>query len=144
MNRFAFGFVVFLLLMAGGRLHAASPPVCGDFLRQAGLRLAALDYKSCQPAKSAQIRVLRATYEVRGVNAASVEAQLVKRYGMGVLKFNCCLWEPTNGQRGWSKTRQGYDLDIGMGSEETVYNKRSDWPKIKVFFVVVDLLLEQP
>jgi hypothetical protein len=133
-----------LAVLSVGRVQASSPPQCADFLRQAGFRHVALKYTGCSPGRSAQIRVLRATYEVSGRNAATVEAVLIKRYGMAKLKFNCCLWEPKGGKQGWFKGSRGYGSSVSMGSGETVYSKRSDWPKINIFLVTVELALELP
>ena len=118
-------------------------PTCADFLKNAGIQHEALKFKSCEPAFEAQIPVLRARYEIPGEHAAAIETQLERRYGMAPLKFVCCIWEPTGGRSGqW--VERGYDMDVGMGSEETVYNTRAEWPKIKTFFVTVNLLLEEP
>ena len=141
-----FHLVWFVPLVAFGIsriLPGLNTPTCADFLANAGVRLEGLTYLSCEPAQNAQIPTLRARYEVSGAQAALVESRLQERYGMARLKFLCCGWEPENGRTGQRPAERGYAYIVNMGSEETVFNQRTDWPKLK-FFVQVDLLLEEP
>lgn len=135
--------------------RAGDEPACGDFLAEAGMKPAALDFVECAPDYHAQLRVLRAHYRVSGENAAAVEDFLVRETGMRPLSFVCCFWEPlpSEGSRfGYLPHEQWRNAgderpdryEISMTSGETVYSARNEWDRIPAFHVTVDLFLEIP
>jgi hypothetical protein len=141
-----FHLVWFVPLVALGItriLPGSNAPTCTDFLANAGVRPKGLTYLSCEPARNAQIPVLRAQYEVSGIHAGVIEAQLNERFGMSSLKFLCCGWEPKDGGVGQRRDERGFAYLVSMTSEETILRQRTDWPRLK-FFVRVDLMLEEP
>lgn len=85
----------------------------------------------------------RARYRVDGLHAAAVEAILAKKAGLGPLRFLCCGWESTGGRNGHIRVRGSKGNLVGhisMRSQETLLKQRSDWPKIRSFYVTVEIL----
>jgi Domian of unknown function (DUF4952) len=123
-------------------------PYCENFLKLLSKQPKNLLFLECKNGHSAQIRVLRATYRVAGIHAASVEDYFVKQTRMQRLKFLCCIWETVpdkaGNRYGYLKSQFEFDFEIDMGSGETVYNKRTAWNKIPWFYVTVELPLESP
>ncbi|MGC5699555.1 DUF4952 domain-containing protein [Pseudomonas sp. NFXW11] len=122
---------------------AWAAPVCADFLREAGDPPAVLEFVRCESAPQDQGAPLTATYRVKGRDAHQVERYLQRHWGVqGDLKFACCGWE-TKGFTFYREPRSGRGYQIGMGSEETLYNRREQWPKIGYFYVTVVLYTEE-
>jgi hypothetical protein len=150
MNRLKFvllaGFAWLLLGLMPS--FGSAKPQCGNFLKLLSRQPQNLSFLECKNGHSAQIRVLRATYRVAGIHAASVEDYLVKQTRMQRLKFVCCIWETVpdkaGNRYGRLKSQFEFDFEIDMNSGETVYSKRTDWNKIPWFYVTVELPLESP
>ncbi|MFZ6723123.1 DUF4952 domain-containing protein [Undibacterium sp. Ji49W] len=142
------GIAALLLSASLNMAWAANPdvsgddPVCADFLQQIAKKPASLEFMSCEPTMQAQIHVLRVSYRVAGSKAAKVEAYLVRQAHMGRMKRFCCIWETH--PSGHFASGHEFDYDISMASEETLVSRRADWPKIKWFYVIVELPLESP
>lgn len=135
-----------LALLAGllGGTGAASPPACGDFLERLHRKPAYLQLSGCQQTHEAQVRVLEAFYRVPGPRAAQAEGYLTSSSGMPKLKFACCGWEVPGYQFGRFNTPGGQPYFVQMGSGETIYSRRADWPKINFFNIRVISYLEEP
>lgn len=88
----------------------------GDLLALYGKKPEHLIFKELVIGKG-QIRY-DALYEVEGKHSKTVEDFLVKKYGMGKLKWVCCGYENTNGQKGQITVElddeNNFDLMIGM------------------------------
>jgi hypothetical protein len=126
----------------------SAKPRCENFLKLLSKQPKNLSFLECKNGHSAQIKVLRATYRVTGIHAASVENYFAKQTRMQRLKFVCCIWETVpdkaGNRYGYLKSQFEFDYEIDMGSGETLYNKRTDWNKIPWFYVTVELPLESP
>ena len=117
----------------------ATPQDCGDFLAEIDKKPAHLDYVGCAYVPDRQGKPLRAIYHVSGRFAAATEAALVKSVGLRRLKRSCCLWDSPARQ---FKDAHGREFSISMTSEETIAATRADWPRIKIFEVVVETFTE--
>jgi hypothetical protein len=122
---------------------------CTDFLAEIGRSHPRLEYVKCESSNDAQLRVLRSTYRVAGVNAAEIEKHLIKTSRMGSLGFACCGWEvvPKGKQPSprYGEYRKGSDrFRVSMTSNETVVNKRSRWSEIPFFEVDVTFYVDEP
>ncbi|MFZ6758225.1 DUF4952 domain-containing protein [Undibacterium sp. Ji50W] len=148
------GIMCLMLSVCMNLAQAANPnapdgaPVCVDFLQQIAKKPASLEFMSCEATMLAQIHVLRVRYRVAGPAAARVEDYFVTQAHMGRMKRACCLWEtlPSRQHPGSGRFASGHEFDysISMASEETLVSRRADWPKIKWFYVMVELPLESP
>jgi hypothetical protein len=127
-------------------LPVTAPP-CADFLQALSLQHPAAVFVGCQRATSGQLAALRATYAVRGVDAAAVEAHLIDRAALPALRFICCGWEGFTSFKPFAPANPlARDLayQVAMRSGETTLSSRSDWPHIPSFEVEVLLTLESP
>jgi hypothetical protein len=86
-------------------------------------------------------------YSVRGKNASEIEQFLCDHFGMNMLTFNCCAWEPVDGLHGtygheiFLKEQGAYIAHIiTMFSEETLVNTRANWDSIPAFYVQVQTI----
>ncbi len=114
---------------------------CDDLLAGLHKKPKQLEFVECKSRPDLQGKPLRATYRVKGANAAEVERYLSTAFGMQPLKNNCCLWE--SGQR----TFQGKDgrvYYLSMGSGETPITQRAEWRKIPYFYVEFSQETEEP
>lgn len=123
---------------------------CGDLLSRYGEKPPKLKFIQCSKGEG-QV-VAKATYQVSGENAKEVEDFLVKTYGMGALKFVCCVWEPQNGRTGQiisvqlQEENPNYSISISMfasaETEETMSTGKLelDRDKIDYFTVVVEII----
>ncbi|MBC2654394.1 DUF4952 domain-containing protein [Pseudomonas sp. MSSRFD41] len=119
-------------------------PACADFLRAGAEPPQVLEFVGCESAPQEQGAPLTATYRVEGRHAQAVERYLQRLTGdMSDLKFACCGWE-TQGSSAYRDPASGRQYQLGMGSEETPYNRREDWDKIGYFHVRVVLYTEEP
>lgn len=88
-------------------------------------------------------KLCEATYVVPGKHARTVEAMLMRKYGMGKLVFTCCGWSPENGKAGYfrrsHRMADGAEAvyEISMSSEET---QEKSWEKIGRFYVTLTIL----
>ncbi len=118
-------------------------PECADFLRAGAKPPQVLEFVGCESEPQAQGAPLTATYRVEGRHAHEVERYLQRLTGqMGDLTFVCCGWE-TKGFTSYRDKASGRQYQLGMGSEETPYNRRGDWHKIDYFYVRVVLYTEE-
>ena len=120
---------------------------CGDVLENYAVKHPVMEFMECSKGNGQTI--LSATYRVSRNNVREVETFLVNTYGMGALKFSCCIWEPENGQ--WGNFRHP-DLEkidrycsgtIAMHSDaigidgKTIVNRDA----IPYFYVVVQIIV---
>ncbi|MCH2044220.1 MAG: DUF4952 domain-containing protein [Saprospiraceae bacterium] len=103
---------------------------CQDLLTQYAERPDHLEIVSCDVHEDNAQIVNATTYKVSGEYAAEIEQFLVKKYGMGKLKFVCCGWEPENGQLGQHSSKQltqlhpNYVLGINMYASWELGNEK--------------------
>jgi len=126
------------------------PIECGDLLQRYAGEIQNVEFISCEKGKGQT--VFKASYSVLGTNAEEIEAILVKKYGIGKLKFTCCGWESSNGKNGdiesdeLKKINQNYMLEISMyGNAEKKDDKGNTYLELdenKVCFYVIVKLLE--
>lgn len=147
------GRVVWVAAMVLGApsARALADGACADFLAALGRKPAGLEYVGCAAGYDAQLRVLVASYEVKGSRANRVERYLVRRTGMGRLRFLCCGWEPAAvvvggvpRREGWLPRGQEPSDRVMMFSDETLVSRRADWAQIPAFHVRVTRYLESP
>ncbi|WEK26213.1 MAG: DUF4952 domain-containing protein [Pseudomonas protegens] len=136
---FRMGFACLLLMVSGAALAA---PECGDFLKAMTDPPKSLEFFRCESTPQDQGAPLTASYRVKGKDAHEVERYLQRELGVQEgLRFVCCGWE-TKGFISYRDRKTGRNYQIGMGSEETPYNRRQDWHKIGYFYVTVVLYTE--
>jgi len=105
-----------------------------------------LEFIACKEGKGQLI--VEATYHVSGKEAEKVEKYLIKKYGLGKLKFICCGWEPENGQNGQikntklTKINTDYHLLITMfaSAEDKDGSFELNRDKIKFFTIIVKIV----
>jgi hypothetical protein len=112
---------------------------CGDFLSSAGHKPDTLEFIGCEEGVGFGLALLRARYQVRGSDAASVEEYLVRLAGIQPLRFHCCGWEAGGGPGGFDI--RGNVYTVWMTSGETL---EKEWGLIPWFYVDVELYLEDP
>ena len=125
---------------------ALASPACGDFLSTLAKTPPRLEFVGCKPDKQSQLRVLVATYRVKGENAARVESYFNRHARMPRLRFYCCGWEVnvrSSPQYGTLTGHQNAEYEVSMKSEETLISVRKNWGRIQWFYVSVTLLLEE-
>lgn len=144
-----FCFCFFLVVAGAAHVKAGAADDmaahCADFLALAGKKPPQLEFLGCSQSRERQVRVLSASYRVRGGDAALVEDSLRRDTGLPPLVFVCCRWELQKGGRG-SFTLPGTQNScrVTMGSGDTEYFRREEWLLIPWFYVSVTLDLEQP
>jgi hypothetical protein len=116
---------------------------CGpDLLKLHGLKIPhATLLRSEEPTYPTQ-KLCESTYTIPGKYARAAEANLIRKYGMGKLVFECCGWSPSKGKMG--VFRRAHRLangayahyEISMGSEETVERQ---WGKIGNFYITLSI-----
>ncbi len=119
---------------------------CGDLFMKYGEKPKELEFTMCKEGEGQLI--LEAKYRVSGKEAEKVEQYLIKKYGLGKLKFICCGWEPENGKRGQiknvelTKINADYHLLITMfaSAEKTDGGLELNRDKIRFFTVIVKLV----
>lgn len=144
-----FWFCFFLVMGAAAQAMAGPEDVmtarCADFLALAGKKPSQLEFLGCAQSRERQLRVLRASYRVRGGDAALVEDSLRRDTGLPPLVFVCCRWELEKGGRGsFALPGAQSSCRVNMGSGDTEYFRREEWLLIPWFYVSVTLDLEQP
>ena len=111
-----------------------------------------LELIECKPAKSSQLKTLKARYRVEGDRATAVEKFLHREYGLPALRFICCGWsgmtgsengQPTHGRAVYEDANANY-YEIRMMSAETLITDRQQWSDIPWFYVTVTAFLEMP
>lgn len=127
--------------------RAEALPTCGDFAATWEARPAAMHFVGCESFAVPPGEGLRATYIVRGIDAARVETFLQQEFGMAPLDFICCFWTPSLTRRSEGSSSQYGSIPnpddatvfvrVYMHSEETLLLDRQDWRKIE-FYVVVE------
>ena len=119
---------------------------CGDLLQRYGEKTQKIEFIDCEKGKGQT--VFQAKYKVLGSNSEEVENFLIKKYGIGKLKFTCCGWESTNGyikNIELLKINPNYILEISMYANAEKENLKGetylelDKSKV-VFYVIVKLL----
>ena len=148
MKTWAGGSINFVLALTC--LAAKADPPCGDLLQEQGAKPAHLQFVGCTT-QEGQIKTQVASYRVSGAHAHAVERYLIRRTGMGPLRFVCCGWQIVPVRRGapYLGALPGGpeavgSLAIRMASDETLINTRKDWAKIPHFGVQVMRYLEEP
>lgn len=122
---------------------------CEDLLHRYDEKIQKIEFIACE--KGEGQTVLKAKYKVLGIHSEEIENILIKKYGIGKLKFTCCGWESTNGKNGYIKNVEllkinpNYILEILMyGNAEKVNQKGETYLELdrnKVeFYVIVKLL----
>ena len=102
-------------------------------------------YRSDVPAKPSQI-LCESVYRIPGKYARYAESVLVRRFGMGKLRFACCGWFPGRGKRGAADGtfRHSHLMSngayaaygISMSSEETL---EKQWDRIEYFYITLTI-----
>lgn len=150
-----FSYSLLFFIMLGLQAYAAKQsiePQCGDFLASFTSKPKALQFQSCDIAYNKQAKPMIARYHVTGKQAAEVEKFLIKNFAMPSLYFVCCIWESVDKLK-----KQGYSINesefldpktdiryyITMISDETLVNKRQNWPEIPYFYVNVYTYTEE-
>lgn len=121
-------------------------PACGDFLLALARKPPNLAFIECGQGRKSQLRVLIATYRVRGVHASQVENYFNRNAKMAKLRFYCCGWEPDvrrTPPEGQLRNHQKVEYEMTMESEETIISVRKNWNRIQWFYVSVTLFLEE-
>ena len=122
---------------------------CEDLLLKYAEQNQKIEFIECQKGKGQT--VLEAKYKVLGHNSDEIETILIKKYGIGKLKFTCCGWESTNGKNGYIKNKDliksnpNYILEISMYGNAEKENQKGEIylekDKSKIdFYVIVRLL----
>lgn len=126
-----------LFLCIGTNL-SAQDTTCVDLLQQSAIKLPQAVFEKCNTGQG-QIKST-ATYKIKGSDADSVEAYLVRHYKMSKLKFTCCGWES---EQSGSYPSGDHYLEISMyanaekmDSTGKLYIEK-DRKKIMYFYVVV-------
>jgi hypothetical protein len=114
---------------------------CGDFLALTRRKPSHVTFEKCEFAPDRQGKPLVATYTVKGLHAAAVEAWLIKHANLVKLKRSCCQWD---GPGGGFADKAGRQYDVYMVSEETTVDKRRNWREIAVFEITVKAFTEEP
>lgn len=137
-----------LVAPAGSTPHASAADGCADFLAAVGHKPRHVQFVGCAPGHDAQLRVLQATYRVKGAHAAQVEHYLIRHTHMPPLRFLCCGWEPwaagAQAHHGVLPRRHPPADTVTMASGETLVSRRADWAQIPAFHVRVTRYLDQP
>lgn len=122
---------------------------CKDLLQRYDEKIPKIEFIECEKGKGQT--VLEAKYKVLGINSEEIENFLIKKYGIGKLKFTCCGWESTNGKNGYLKNEEllkinpNYILEISMyGNAEKENQKGETYLELDKnnveFYVIVKLL----
>jgi hypothetical protein len=121
---------------------------CGDLLSRYAKKPEKLRFVDCTVGEG-QV-VLEAKYSVSGKDSKAVEKFLVKKYGMGKLKFVCCGWESKDGKSGQInnlkafKDYPNYSIMISMfasaekGTDES--SLELDRNEVEEFTVLVEIV----
>ena len=120
---------------------AADREACADFLAAMHTKPTHLEFLGCKRRTDLQGQPLEARYRVSGTHAAAVEHFLVTEFKIKELHRTCCVWEST--QNSYRDDRLGLLL-ISMSTEETTVTSKSQWPKIRYFYVTVARYTEEP
>ena len=132
------------LLVAGfvaGSAQAQTGVRCDpDLARAYGVALPHARLTTNEYASAGEQRLCTSVYVVSGKHAKRLAQQLVDRFGMGRLVFQCCGWVPEGGRKG--VFRRAHPLangalatySIEMYSAETV---EQSWAKVGRFYVVL-------
>ncbi len=121
------------------------PAACGDLLLGIEHKPPRLDYLGCGADTVHGLRALVADYRVEGRYAEAIERYFATAANMPTLRFYCCGWDSIGaaGRDGWLQ-KGAASYVISMGSGETLFNRREDWPRILWFNVMVTRYLEEP
>tara|TARA_R110001592_G_scaffold71349_1_gene218102 strand:+ start:167 stop:607 length:441 start_codon:yes stop_codon:yes gene_type:complete len=122
---------------------------CEDLLQKYAEKIPKIEFIECK--KGEGQTVLEAKYKVLGKNSDEIEDILIKKFGIGKLKLNCCGWESINGKNGFieneelNKINQNYILEVLMYGNAEKKNENDETylelDKRKVdFYVIVKLI----
>jgi hypothetical protein len=114
---------------------------CGDLLNALHKRPAYIQFVDCTERTDLQDSPLEARYRVEGRHAAEAERYLVKEFKIQKMSRTCCVWESN---KNFYREAQKRGFWISMGTDETLVDKRAEWPKIESFDITVDLFREEP
>ena len=133
--------MVMIACLALGTAWAQTGVRCDrDLARSHGVSLPHARLTTVNESAVGEQRLCTSVYVVSGKNARRLEWQLVERFGMGRLVFQCCGWVPEGGRKG--VFRRSHPLadgalasySIEMHSGET---SEQSWAKIERFYVVL-------
>jgi len=65
----------------------------------------------------------------------------VKEFGIKKLNRTCCVWEST---QNFYRDANEQASEISMATEETLLDKRDQWPKIDFFYVTIHRFMDDP
>ncbi|MFK0206333.1 DUF4952 domain-containing protein [Agrobacterium sp. NPDC090283] len=118
---------------------------CGDLLLGLEHKPQRLDFLGCRVDMVYGLKALVADYRVEGRYAEAIERYFADAANMPVLGFYCCGWDSIGaaGRDGWLQDGVT-SYEISMGSGETLFNRREDWPRISWFSVTVTHYIEEP
>ncbi|WP_187395012.1 DUF4952 domain-containing protein [Pigmentiphaga aceris] len=140
MKRLTLGlFFAVLCVSAGG---AKAEARCEDFLATLSDKPDFVELVECVQANDRQGKPFVARYQVKGKDALKAERYMTQSFGLPTLKFICCGWDSTPYFYRDKKTNLGYML--GMGSEETLINRRESWSEIKFFHIEATFFTGDP
>ncbi|SDZ51455.1 DUF4952 domain-containing protein [Pseudomonas sp. NFIX28] len=132
-------FFVVLAVLVG---CAKAEPRCEDVLAKLSDKPGFVEFLECTQDNEIQGKPFVARYRVKGSDALEAEQFMSQSFGMPKLQHICCGWDSTPHFYRDKRTRLGYRL--GMGSEETLIDERSSWPRIKFFYITASLFTEDP
>jgi hypothetical protein len=118
----------------------AEAAACGDLLAEAGRKPAQAVLVECVVEPERQGKPLRATYRVRGRDAAVVEAYLIKAVELQPLRRICCYW---GAPPVFFRDAGGRDYMLTLASPETTVHERGAWGLIAEFEISVDRFTEE-
>jgi len=119
---------------------------CGDLFTKYGEKPEELEFITCKEGKGQSI--VEAVYRVSSKESNKVEKYLIKKYGLGKLKWACCGWESENGKNGQFKNTEltkinaDYYLEIIMfaSAEDKDGGLELNRDKIPFFTVIVKII----
>ena len=120
---------------------------CVDLIKEFSIFPSEFKFQGCETSNESQLRVLRATYQIKGQDSIKVENYLIENYRMTPLKFVCCGWESVtlDGRRyGTYRDRRGYNYHIKMYSGEVQIPEQLKREDIPYFYAEVVGFLEEP
>ncbi|MBK5527360.1 DUF4952 domain-containing protein [Pseudomonas sp. TH08] len=138
MNRLIGGLVFAGLSTFAG--NAMAEQQCGDFLAKLSDKPGFVEFLECTQDNKQLGKPLNARYRVKGSDALKAERYMSRSFAMPELRHICCGWDSTFFSYRDKNTQRWYLL--GMGSEETLINRRESWSEITFFYINVSVTTE--